>query len=423
MTHLCITMHLKERHKKLMKIDKTYLNGKPEKNRLKQTPPTKKYLTDMTYHKAAKAITLKPIQQTKKGLQYQLEAVHRKFQSIYPLHRRKRALINALGSIVKAISGNLDQDDAEKYDSAISTLQRNQVNVIRRMNRHVSLTTKLIENFNTTLNLITHNQEVIALEIEKYENAPCRNINPGYLCHSNSIQYDTTSKNCIAQILRLSDDAAFYQHVPVTINTTPIEQLTPGHYIALFPEPTKISTHCSATGILVLHGTFLIELPTGCGFKTPRDAHINSKKVIREQPLTLPKIKTVPVHPKEEIKPIHSEKIPLDELHKLHDIQDHMTPLFYEQDSDYTHLWTTPVYIAIAASVGILCFKYNHCLPCQKKGTTTPPSSHQFCSSLTKLFQGMEKLQNDVTLSQQDATEDRRHPIPRAPSARDKPAS
>ncbi|KAG5870854.1 hypothetical protein JTB14_031935 [Gonioctena quinquepunctata] len=43
-----------------------HLNGKPEKNRLKQTPPTKKYLTDMTYHKAAKAITLKPIQQTKK---------------------------------------------------------------------------------------------------------------------------------------------------------------------------------------------------------------------------------------------------------------------------------------------------------------------------------------------------------------------
>ncbi|KAG5866063.1 hypothetical protein JTB14_025259 [Gonioctena quinquepunctata] len=79
-------------------------------------------------------------------------------------------------------------------------------------------------------------------------------------------------------------------------------------------------------------------------------------------------------NPKGEIKHIHLEKIPLDELHKLHDIQDHMTPLFYEQDSDYTHLWTTPVYIAIAASVGILCFKYYHCLPCQKKATTTPPS-------------------------------------------------
>ncbi|KAG5878535.1 hypothetical protein JTB14_008940 [Gonioctena quinquepunctata] len=86
------------------------------------------------------------------------------------------------------------------------------------------------------------------------------------------------------------------------------------------------------------------------------------------------KIQTVPVHPKEEIKPIHLEKIPLDELHKLHDIQDHMTPLFYEQDSDYTHLWTTPVYIAIAASVGISCFKYYHCLPCQMKATMTPPS-------------------------------------------------
>ncbi|KAG5870840.1 hypothetical protein JTB14_029546 [Gonioctena quinquepunctata] len=118
-----------------------------------------------------------------------------------------------------------------------------------------------------------------------------------------------------------------------TINTTPIEQLTPGHYIAIFPEPTKISTHCSATGILVLHGTFLIELPTGCGFKTPRDAYINSKKVIREQPLTLPKVQTVPVHPKEEIKPIHLEKIPLDELHNY---MIYMTPFQKSKLFQYT---------------------------------------------------------------------------------------
>ncbi|KAG5862546.1 hypothetical protein JTB14_025218 [Gonioctena quinquepunctata] len=256
----------------------------------------------------------------------------------------KRALINALGSIVKAISGNLDQDDAEKYDSAISTLQRNQ-----------------------------------------YENAPCRNINPGYLCHSNSIQYDTTSIDCIAQILRLSDDAAFCQHVPVTINTTLIEQLTPGHYIAIFPEPTKISTHCSATGIPVLHGTFLIELPTGCGFETPRDAYINSKKVIREQPLTLPIIQTVPVHPKEEIKPIHLEKMPLDELHKLHDIQD---PILRAGLRPHPSL-DNPGKHRHCSKRGHPLFQVPyHTIPYQKKATTTPPSEPPVLFVPYKTFSG-----------------------------------
>ncbi|KAG5863880.1 hypothetical protein JTB14_036737, partial [Gonioctena quinquepunctata] len=201
---------------------------------------------------------------------------------------------------VKAISGNLDQDDAEKYDSAISTLQRNQVNVIQQMNRHVSPTTKLIENFNATVNLITHNQEVIASEIEK---------------------------------VRSELNTFVYNFNDYMITRNILDQLS-------LPLQTTLQ--------------LLTDL---------------------ENAITFARINTLHnIHPKEEIKPIHLEKIPLDELHKLHDIQDHMTPLFYEQDSDYTHLWTTPVYIAIAASVGISCFKYYHCLPCQKKATMTPPS-------------------------------------------------
>ncbi|KAG5869236.1 hypothetical protein JTB14_033636 [Gonioctena quinquepunctata] len=123
-------------------------------------------------------------------------------------------------------------------------------------------------------------------ESTKNENAPYRDINPGYLCHSNSLQYDNTSEDCIARILQISDDAAFCQHVPVTITTTLIEQLTPGHHIAIFPEPTEILINRSASGILAQCGTFLIELPTVCEFRTPRDTFINSKKVIREQQLT-----------------------------------------------------------------------------------------------------------------------------------------
>lgn len=42
--------------------------------------------------------------------------------SVHSLPRQKGGLFNPLGSIVKAITGNLDQEDAERYDAATSKL-------------------------------------------------------------------------------------------------------------------------------------------------------------------------------------------------------------------------------------------------------------------------------------------------------------
>ena len=43
--------------------------------------------------------------------------------------RSKRALINALGSFIKLVTGNLDQSDAEHYDQLIQSLQESQVHL------------------------------------------------------------------------------------------------------------------------------------------------------------------------------------------------------------------------------------------------------------------------------------------------------
>lgn len=49
-----------------------------------------------------------------------------KINNLFSYKRNKRGLINGLGSIVKAISGNLDSEDAVKYDKLFEKINKNQ---------------------------------------------------------------------------------------------------------------------------------------------------------------------------------------------------------------------------------------------------------------------------------------------------------
>lgn len=75
--------------------------------------------------------------------------------------RNKRGLIDGLGSIIKSISGNLDQTDAIKYNSAIQTLHENEQKLEVQIEQHVSLSkTWMLQNSELLTN-ITKNQEQI----------------------------------------------------------------------------------------------------------------------------------------------------------------------------------------------------------------------------------------------------------------------
>lgn len=92
---------------------------------------------------------------------YQLNSAEQKFNSLSPTGRVKRGLIDGLGTIIKSISGNLDANDAAHYDQAIFDLQNNQKEIVQKLNKEISLTTEIIENFNKTITLIKNNQKVI----------------------------------------------------------------------------------------------------------------------------------------------------------------------------------------------------------------------------------------------------------------------
>lgn len=104
------------------------------------------------------------------SLKYQFENVIKKLHSIIMHKRKTRSLFDLLGSWLKLISGNLGEKDAENYKKAIQALQINQINMIIRTNRQMSLVTWLIDIFNRTTILLTHNQNTLPREINKTNN-------------------------------------------------------------------------------------------------------------------------------------------------------------------------------------------------------------------------------------------------------------
>lgn len=81
--------------------------------------------------------------------------------------REKRALINALGSIIKSITGNLDHDDAERIDNNIDMLKQNQNDLKISLNKQMTLLSKSIDNFQEIIKNVSHNQEILEYRVNQ----------------------------------------------------------------------------------------------------------------------------------------------------------------------------------------------------------------------------------------------------------------
>lgn len=75
--------------------------------------------------------------------------------------RTKRGLIDGLGSIVKSITGNLDYQDAIKFDNAIKNLNNNQDKIISEFNTHISLSKEWMTQHNDVIDQLVRNQQSI----------------------------------------------------------------------------------------------------------------------------------------------------------------------------------------------------------------------------------------------------------------------
>lgn len=79
-----------------------------------------------------------------------------KYQQLVP-QRQRRGLINPLGSIIKIITGNLDHDDALRYDKLISKLNKNQIIVSDKL----TLVSQMFDSFINTTETIYNNSVIL----------------------------------------------------------------------------------------------------------------------------------------------------------------------------------------------------------------------------------------------------------------------
>lgn len=90
-------------------------------------------------------------------------------------NRQKRGLINGLGSVIKFISGNLDSQDEERYNSILTHLQKNQDDLQRQLLAQYSINEAVQRNFNKTLETINSNNAELKKELSFW-----KTLNPRY---------------------------------------------------------------------------------------------------------------------------------------------------------------------------------------------------------------------------------------------------
>lgn len=102
-------------------------------------------------------------------LEYKISETHKKLRQVISLSntREKRGLINGLGTIWKSITGNLDQSDADKYDTAIQNIKDSQQKLIDVANSQISLTENSINLFNNSMSKLQHNQVLLENKINQ----------------------------------------------------------------------------------------------------------------------------------------------------------------------------------------------------------------------------------------------------------------
>lgn len=82
-------------------------------------------------------------------------------------NRMKRGLINMLGSVFKAISGNLDASDGERYDKIIREMQTNQKSLTESMSKQISISLEIVSKFNETINQVAKHEKVLESKIKQ----------------------------------------------------------------------------------------------------------------------------------------------------------------------------------------------------------------------------------------------------------------
>lgn len=101
-----------------------------------------------------------------------------KLDILTPNYRKKRGLVNALGSAIKFITGNMDYKDAEELNKNIDNLTRGNTQIKTTLKNQMMLNNKMITRFENITNHINEEQNLIERSIMMIQNQTRNAINP-----------------------------------------------------------------------------------------------------------------------------------------------------------------------------------------------------------------------------------------------------
>lgn len=103
-------------------------------------------------------------------IENKIENIRHKLHKITNPTKVKRGLINGLGSIVKFITGNLDQDDLNDINKNIEILSKNENKLNQRISQSITIFSKVTDKLYNELKIIERNQNYTASMINLYTN-------------------------------------------------------------------------------------------------------------------------------------------------------------------------------------------------------------------------------------------------------------
>lgn len=95
------------------------------------------------------------------------QLIQEKLININPqlIKRNKRGLIDGLGTIIKFVTGNMDANDGIRINKVLKHLENNQHDFQNQILNQYSINDKLIEQFNSTIQKIQHNEILLKSRI------------------------------------------------------------------------------------------------------------------------------------------------------------------------------------------------------------------------------------------------------------------
>lgn len=105
---------------------------------------------------------LKVIDHLRSTLDFKIQQARGKMMSLHS-HRHKRALVNALGSVIKLIAGNPDNDDMEIINHNLDTLERQENFLSKSLSKQIIINEKIQNKINNITDILKKiNKQIVA---------------------------------------------------------------------------------------------------------------------------------------------------------------------------------------------------------------------------------------------------------------------